>query len=78
VALKKWSLPILAELDEPRRFSELRTALPVTARGLALALKDLEDAGLVRRTVIDDRPPQTRYEAARAAHAIVRAARRLG
>jgi len=78
VGLKKWSLPILAELGEPRRFSELRTALPVTARGLALALKDLEDAGLVRRTVIDDRPPQTRYQAAPAAHAIVRAARRLG
>ena len=30
---------------------------------LALALKDLEAAGLVRRTVTDDRPPQTRYEA---------------
>lgn len=78
VGLKKWSLPILAELGEPRRFSELRTALPVTARSLALALKDLEDAGLVRRTVIDDRPPQTRYQAATAALAIVRAARRLG
>jgi DNA-binding HxlR family transcriptional regulator len=78
ICLKKWSLPILAELDEPRRFSELRTALPVTARGLALALKDLEDARLVRRTVIDDRPPRTRYQAAPAALAIVRAARRIG
>jgi DNA-binding HxlR family transcriptional regulator len=78
VGLKKWSLPVLAELRGPRRFSELRAALPVTARALALALKDLEDDGLVRRTVIDDRPPQTRYEAAPAARAIVRAARRLG
>lgn len=63
VGLKKWSLPVLAELEGPRRFSELRAALPVTARGLALALRDLEDAGLVRRSVTEDRPPQTRYEA---------------
>jgi len=78
VGLKKWSLPILAALGEPRRFSELRAELPVTARGLALALKELEAAGLVRRTVTDDRPPQTRYEAEPAATGIVRAARRLG
>ena len=63
VGLKKWSLPVLAELTEPRRFSELRAALPVTARGLALALAELESAGLVRRSVTEDRPPQTRYEA---------------
>jgi DNA-binding HxlR family transcriptional regulator len=63
VGLKKWSLPVLAELTEPRRFSELRAALPATARALAIALRDLEDAGLVLRTVTDDRPPQTRYEA---------------
>jgi DNA-binding HxlR family transcriptional regulator len=63
IGLKKWSLPVLAELTEPRRFSELRSALPVTARALALALTDLESAGLVRRSVTEDRPPQTRYEA---------------
>ena len=78
VGLKKWSLPVLAALAGPRRFSELRAQLPVTARGLALALKELEAAGLVHRTVTDDRPPQTRYEAAPAAREIVRAARRLG
>jgi DNA-binding HxlR family transcriptional regulator len=76
--LKKWSLPVLAALAGPRRFSELRAELPVTARGLALALSELESAGLVRRTVTDDRPPQTHYEAAPSARAIVRAARRLG
>jgi DNA-binding HxlR family transcriptional regulator len=63
VGLKKWSLPVLAELTEPRRFSELRAALPITARALALALADLESAGLVHRSVTEDRPPQTRYEA---------------
>lgn len=78
VGLKKWSLPVLAALAGPRRFSELRAELPVTARGLALALKELEAAGLVGRTVTDDRPPHTRYEATPAARGIVRAARRLG
>lgn len=75
VGLKKWSLPVLAELAEPRRFSELRAALPASPRALALALRDLEEAGLVRRTVTDDRPPQTRYAATDAE--LVRAARAL-
>jgi DNA-binding HxlR family transcriptional regulator len=60
--LKKWSVPTLAQLDEPRRFSELRAALPgVTARALALALKELEERGLVEREVLGTRPPSTVY-----------------
>jgi DNA-binding HxlR family transcriptional regulator len=62
LALKKWSLPILVALRRPARFSELRDSLPgVTARSLALALKDLERAGLVRRRVEDTYPPSTVY-----------------
>jgi len=78
VGLKKWSLPVLAELDRPRRFSELRSALPATPRALALALKDIESAGLVHRTVTSDRPPQVRYAATRSAQRIAAAARELG
>jgi DNA-binding HxlR family transcriptional regulator len=59
--LRKWSVPVLAELGESRRFSELRVALGVTPRGLALALQDLESAGLVRREVLPTRPPSTAY-----------------
>jgi DNA-binding HxlR family transcriptional regulator len=60
--LRKWSVPTLAQLREPLRFSELRAALPgVTPRSLALALKDLEAAGLLRREVVDSRPPSTLY-----------------
>jgi DNA-binding HxlR family transcriptional regulator len=60
--LRKWSVPVLAALAEPRRFSELRVALPsVTPRALALALRDLEDDGLVRREVRPTRPPSTVY-----------------
>jgi DNA-binding HxlR family transcriptional regulator len=63
VGLKKWSLPTLAALAAGElRFSSLRAALPgVTARSLTLALKDLADAGLVRRRVTDDYPPSTVY-----------------
>jgi DNA-binding HxlR family transcriptional regulator len=64
--LRKWSVPTLALLDEPRRFSELRAALPaVTPRALALALKDLEEGGLVARKVLTTRPPSTVYRASR-------------
>ncbi len=60
--LRKWSVPVLASLAEPRRFSEVRAALPgITPRALALALRDLEDAGLVRREVLPTRPPSTVY-----------------
>ena len=45
-----------------RRFSELRAALRrITPRALALALRELEDARLVRREVLPTRPPSTVY-----------------
>ena len=78
IGLKKWSLPVLAALDEPRRFSEIRGALPgATPRALALALKDLQRAGLVRRTVTDDWPPAVLYALTTAARPIAAAARSL-
>jgi DNA-binding HxlR family transcriptional regulator len=78
VGLKKWSLPVLAALDAPRRFSELRAALPeATPRALTLALKDLRAAELVRRTVLDDFPPAVVYEATPAGRRIGTAAQAL-
>jgi DNA-binding HxlR family transcriptional regulator len=62
ILLRKWSVPTLAELPGQRRFSELRAALTgITPRALALALKDLETAGLIARRVIDTHPPSTIY-----------------
>jgi DNA-binding HxlR family transcriptional regulator len=63
VGLKKWSMPtVLALADGERRYSELRKRLPeVTARALALALKDLAAVGLVERRVRPDYPPATVY-----------------
>src|SRR3954452_17426914 len=41
--LRKWSVPVLTQLTQARRFSELRGSLPMaSARALAIALRDLE------------------------------------
>jgi DNA-binding HxlR family transcriptional regulator len=70
--LRKWSVPVLAELGGGRRFSELRAALPgVTPRALALALRELEEARLVRREVLPTRPPSTLYRASRRGAAVL-------
>src|SRR4051794_13746274 len=70
--LRKWSVPVLAELEGERRFSELRVALGgVTPRALALALRDLEDAKLVRREVRATRPPSTVYRATARGHRVL-------
>jgi DNA-binding HxlR family transcriptional regulator len=70
--LRKWSVPVLAELSGDRRFSELRAALPgVTPRALALALRDPEDARLVRREVLPTRPPSTVYRTTRRGEAVL-------
>ena len=64
IALRKWSLPVLVALARPSRFSELRAELPgITARALAIALKDLEAAGLVERRVEPAYPPTAVYAA---------------
>jgi DNA-binding HxlR family transcriptional regulator len=73
--LLKWSVPVLAALRVDLRFSELRSALPgVTPRALALALRELEDARLVRREVRPTRPPSTVYRATARGRRLVGAA----
>ena len=73
--LKKWSVPVLAELGDERRFGELRGSLPgISPRALALALRDLEAAGLVRREVRPTRPPSTSYRATARGRRVLRAA----
>lgn len=67
LGLKKWSMPVALGLQNGlERFSELKAFLPgSTARAIALALKDLQTAGLVERVVVDDYPPATHYRLAR-------------
>ena len=79
VALRKWSLPALYAIGRGvSRFGRLKSALPgVTARALTLVLKDLEAAGLVRRTVTDSYPPGVAYAPSKRSRGIMQALRRL-
>jgi DNA-binding HxlR family transcriptional regulator len=44
------------------RFNEFREAVgPIPPRTLVARLSDLEEAGLIERRVIDDRPPRVEY-----------------
>lgn len=79
-ALKKWSLPVVLALGGPgrRRFSELQERLrEITARALALALKDLSAAGLVDRAVTDGYPPASVYSLTPAGARLLPVLRRL-
>ena len=66
LARKKWLLPVVLALSAgPARFSGLRAELaPISARALALALKELEGASIVERTLVDDYPPRAEYRLA--------------
>jgi DNA-binding HxlR family transcriptional regulator len=63
----------LAEAHAPLRFNELeRRARPISEKELAKRLRDLEDAGVVRRTVHAEVPPRVEYELTGSGRALVR------
>ena len=54
----KWKAVILIHLIEKKRYSELRKEYKViTERTLSLQLKELEEDGLITRTVHTNKPP---------------------
>lgn len=54
----KWKSVILIHLIEKKRYSELRKLCKViTERTLSLQLKEMEEDGLVKRTVHTSKPP---------------------
>ncbi|KRR05371.1 hypothetical protein CQ12_20165 [Bradyrhizobium jicamae] len=65
----KWKGEILWQLvGGKRRFGELRRAIPdVTQHMLTTQLRDLENEGLVKRTVFPEVPPRVEYEMTSAA-----------
>ena len=66
VCLRKWPMAVLRCVADGRvRFSEVEAGLPITARALTLALRELQGAGLVDRVVYDASPPQVTYRATR-------------
>jgi DNA-binding HxlR family transcriptional regulator len=60
----RWKTAVLYHLSfGTKRFGELRRQLPnITQRMLTLQLRELEAAGLVRRTVYAEVPPRVEYD----------------
>ncbi|WP_338426795.1 winged helix-turn-helix transcriptional regulator [Sphingopyxis kveilinensis] len=66
-AATRWSLPIVAGIGAGHdRFNALsRLLAPATPRALSQGLTALGEHGLVRREVLDMRPPASRYDLTR-------------
>lgn len=79
VALRKWSLPVARGLvagDD--RFNALKARLPgVTSRALAMALRSLQEAGLVERRILDGWPPTPVYRLTARARPLARLLRAI-
>lgn len=61
-ALTRWTLPLVAALDEERRFNALTERLkPVSPRALSLTIKQGMATGLVTRRLVDGFPPVPLY-----------------
>jgi DNA-binding HxlR family transcriptional regulator len=60
---RRWTISILyASYDGAMRFNEFRQALgPIPPATLATRLVELEEAGILEREVIADRPPRVEY-----------------
>jgi len=76
----KWTVLTVNGLgDGPRRYSDLRRAIPgVSQRMLTLTLKNLERDGLVRRTVTPSAPPRVDYELTALGGSMLEPVRALG
>jgi DNA-binding HxlR family transcriptional regulator len=61
---RRWLLSIVYAAQEGAvRFNEFRSALrDIPPRTLAARLVELEQAGVLTRTVVDARPPRVEYE----------------
>ena len=68
----KWTPVVLAHLkDGPSRFSQLRRLIPdITEKMLAQRLRELEDNGIVTRTVVADTPPHVTYQLTQLGHSL--------
>ncbi|UOF89144.1 helix-turn-helix transcriptional regulator [Fodinisporobacter ferrooxydans] len=59
---KKWTLLILRELFAgKKRFTEIAATLPISSKLLTDRLKELEEQGVVTRTLYPEIPPRVEY-----------------
>lgn len=60
----RWKLLIMASLDKkPLRYGELKKSISqITERMLTLQLREMEEDGIVKRTVFAEVPPRVEYE----------------
>ena len=61
---ERWTILLMRDLllQGPRRFQDFLTSLPgIAPNTLCARLKSLEDNGLVRRQLYNDRPPRLEY-----------------
>lgn len=75
----KWKVIILWNLHfGPLRFNELRRIFPdVTQKILTQQLKDLENDGLIVRTVYPERPPKVEYSLSELGSALIPALKEI-
>lgn len=57
----QWRLVVLYNLDEEKRFNELKRATGASSRTLSRVLDDLQQDGFVERRVEEDSPIATYY-----------------
>ena len=61
---ERWTILLMRDLllHGPRRFQQLQDSLPgVAPNTLSARLKAMEDRGLVRRVLYNERPPRLEY-----------------
>jgi DNA-binding HxlR family transcriptional regulator len=77
---RRWAGAILQVLrNGPARFGEVREQVPdLTARMLAARLQELEQVGIVLRSVIPERPPRAEYSLTEMGGELVEALDALG
>jgi DNA-binding HxlR family transcriptional regulator len=64
---ERWTILLMRDLllQGPRRFQDFLTSLPgIAPNTLSARLKSLEDNGLVRRQLYNDRPPRLEIDRA--------------
>lgn len=69
----RWKILIISNLEKaPKRYGEIKKAVPgITERMLTLQLREMEEDGIVRRTVFPEVPPRVEYELTESARGLL-------